>query len=89
MCAGFCSVDVETAAKRHLQRGLENPEREFYHEDKRVSMYRATGEMGTPKPYEAPDLPVPTVYVSTEGEYSPTIDELVEIIRQQGVEAGR
>ena len=84
----ICSVDVETAAKRHLQRGLDNPEREFYHEDKRVSIYRATGEMGTPKPCEAPDLQLPTVYVTTESEYSPTFDELVEMIRRQRAESG-
>ena len=84
----ICSVDVETAAKRHLQRGLENPERELYHEDKRVSIYRATGEMGIPKPYEAPDLPVPTLHVSTEHEYSPTVDELVERVRRQDPEGG-
>jgi predicted kinase len=84
----ICSVDVETAAKRHLQRGLENPEREIYHEDKRVSIYRATGEMGIPKPYEAPDLPVTTVHVSTEGEYSPTVDELVQMVRRPRSEGG-
>ena len=71
-----CSIDVEIAAQRHLQRGLANPRREFYHEDKRVSLYRATGEMGTPRPYVAPNFDVPTVYVSTENDYSPNLDEI-------------
>src|SRR5262250_814838 len=28
-----CSVDEAVASQRHLQRGLENPDREFYHGD--------------------------------------------------------
>ena len=76
-----CSIDTDLAARRHLQRGLDEPKRTYYHDDKRVSVYLATGEMGTPKPYEAPDLSVvPTIHVSTDGEYSPTLDETVEKI---------
>jgi predicted kinase len=71
-----CSVDEEIAAQRHLQRGLADPRRGFYHEDKRVSLYRATGEIGTPRPYVPPNFDVPTVYVSTENDYSPTLDEI-------------
>jgi predicted kinase len=78
-----CSVDVETAARRHLQRGLDNSGREFYHGDKRVSVYKATGVMSPAGQYEAPDFDVPTVHVSTDGEYCPTIDEIVEKIRLQ------
>jgi adenylate kinase family enzyme len=81
-----CSIDTDLAAKRHLQRGLDNPDREFYHEDKRVSIYRATGEMGTPKPYETPNLNVPTIHVSTVDGYSPTIGEIVEKILLQSVQ---
>ena len=72
----LCSIDVEIAAQRHLQRGLANPRREFYHEDKRVSLYRATGETGTPRPYVAPNFDVPTLQVLTENEYSPGLDEI-------------
>ena len=32
----LCSADGAVAARRHLQGGLENPNREFYHGDKRV-----------------------------------------------------
>ena len=76
-----CAIDTDLAARRHLQRGLDHPQREFYHDDKRVSIFRSTGEMGIPKPYEPPDLDVPTLQVSTDGDYSPTIDEIVEKIR--------
>jgi hypothetical protein len=72
----ICTIDTEIAAQRHLQRGLADPRRGFYHEDKRVSLYRATGEIGTPRPYAAPKFDVPTLYVSTESEYSPTLDEI-------------
>ncbi|HEX6126871.1 MAG TPA: AAA family ATPase [Pyrinomonadaceae bacterium] len=75
-----CSVDAEIAAQRHLQRGLANPRREFYHEDKRVSLFRETGDKGTPKRYVAPDLGVPTLQVSTENGYVPGLDEITNKI---------
>ncbi len=78
-----CSVNIETAAQRHLQRGLANPRREFYHEDKRVSLYRATGEIGTPQPYVTPNFDVPTLHVSTENDYSPGLDEITHQIQSQ------
>jgi 2-phosphoglycerate kinase len=79
----ICSIDADLAARRHLQRGLDNPEREFYHEDKRVSHFRETGEIGTPKPYEEPDVNLPTVHVSTADGYIPSIDEIVKKLRRQ------
>jgi len=82
----LCTVDSIVAAKRHLQRGLENPEREFYHSDNRVVHYRKTGEFLLPASYEAPKFNVPTVHVSTDGEYSPTIDEIVEKIQLQNAQ---
>lgn len=78
-----CSVDAEIAAQRHLQRGLENPRREFYHEDKRVSLYRSTGNIGTPQPYVAPHFDVPTLQVLTETDYSPSLDEITFQIESQ------
>ena len=77
-----CSVDGMVAARRHLQRGLADPNREFYHGDKRVEVYRETGEMAPPGDYAAPDFDVPTMHVSTEGEYSPSMDEIVKRIRR-------
>jgi len=79
----ICSVDVEIAAQRHLQRGLADPRREFYHEDKRVSLYRATGQIGTPKPYAPPNFNVPTVHVSTENDYSPSLDQIADQVRRR------
>lgn len=76
----LCSVDEVVAAKRHLERGLENPKREFYHNDNRVVHYRKTGEFLYPAGYEAPKFDVPTIEVSTMGEYVPCIDEIVKQI---------
>ena len=72
-----CSVDAQVAANRHLQRGLDDPNRGVYHGDKRVSVYRETGLMSPPGTYVAPELNVPTIHVSTESEYCPSIEEIV------------
>jgi 2-phosphoglycerate kinase len=77
----LCSADGEVAARRHLQRGLENPAREFYHGDQRVAHYRKTGEILSPESYVAPKFNVPTIQVSTDGEYVPCIDEIVKQIQ--------
>jgi len=77
----LCSIDDEIAAGRHLRRGLENPEREFYHGDQRVFHYRKTGETLPPAGYSIPRFDVPTIIVSTEGAYVPTIDDIVSWIR--------
>lgn len=81
-----CTIDGEIAAGRHLQRGLDDPNRGFYHGDERVSIYKATGAMSPAGPYEAPNLNVPTIHVSTDGVYSPTIDEIVEKINLQNAQ---
>lgn len=88
-----CSVDGTIAANRHLQRGLDDPRREFYHGDKRVSVFRETGVMSPPGNYAAPEFKVPTIHVSTEGEYHPSVDDIVKQIRssdahQRGLSGG-
>lgn len=77
----LCSVDEITAAERHLQRGLENPQREFYHSDNRVVHYKKTGEFLLPAAYVAPKFDVPTIEVSTNGEYVPSLDEIAKQIQ--------
>ena len=85
----LCVVDDAVAARRHLQRGLENPNREYYHGDKRVVHYRETGEILSPESYEAPKFNVlPTIEVSTDGEYVPCIDEIVKQIQSSDLEQG-
>ncbi len=82
-CIVLCVVDDAVAARRHLERGLENPNREFYHGDNRVAHYRKTGEVLPPEPYEPPKFDVPTIQVSTDGEYVPSIDEIARTLRRQ------
>ena len=82
----LCSVDDTVAAKRHLQRGLDNPKREFYHSDNRVFHYRKTGEFLHPAGYTAPKFNVPTIEVSTDGEYIPCIGEIIKQIQSLPVQ---
>ena len=84
----LCCADGAVAASRHLQRGLENPNREFYHGDKRVAHYRKTGEILSPDSYTAPKFNVPTIQVSTDGEYIPCIDEIVKQIQSSDTQQG-
>jgi 2-phosphoglycerate kinase len=78
----LCTVDEAVAARRHLQRGLENPDREFYHGDKHVTHFRNTGEVLSPPSYAAPEFNVTTIEVSTKEEYLPSIEEIVKKIRR-------
>lgn len=75
-----CSIDAEIAAQRHLQRGLDHPEREFYHGDSRVTLYKQTGTIAPPDSYIAPNFKVPTIHVATEIGYSPNLKEIAKKI---------
>jgi predicted kinase len=81
VCIVLCSADDQVTSRRPIQRGLENPRREFYHGDNRVVHYKKTGEVLPPAHYEAPQFNVPTIHVSTDDEYTPPIDEIVKQIR--------
>lgn len=70
----ICSVDAVIAADRHLQRGLNDPSRLFYHGDKRVAVYREQGILESPGDYQPPAFDLPTMTVSTIEGYSPTLD---------------
>ena len=77
----LCSTDDAVAASRHLQRGLENSDREFYHGDRRVAHVKQTGEFLAPESYAPPEFDVPTIQVATNGEYVPSIEDIVARIR--------
>ncbi len=77
----ICEADPEVAAKRHLQRGLNDPKREFFHGDNRVSHFKKTGEFLHPEHYEPPSIAgIPTVKVSTLDAYDPGLENIVEQI---------
>ena len=73
-------MDAVLCAQRHLERGLRDPSREFYHGDKRVKVFRETGEFLEPGNYDPPSFDVPTLRVATIDEYSPDLVEIREFI---------
>ena len=80
-----CAIDDEVAARRHLERGLQEPKREFYHGDRQVREFRETGVMAAPEPWEPPELELQTIEVSTVGEYSPGLGEVVQWIEKRDI----
>jgi len=76
----ICDLDAETSARRHLARGLRDPKREFFHGDKRVSLYRQTGQFAPGGEYDAPHFDLPTLRVSTVDGYGPGLDEIESFI---------
>ncbi|MBV9242950.1 MAG: AAA family ATPase [Acidobacteria bacterium] len=77
----LCTVSDEAAFRRPIDRGLADPEREFYHGDNRVVHFRKTGEILTPADYEPIQIDVPTISVNTEDGYAPPLGHIVEFIR--------
>lgn len=71
-----CNPDAELSARRHLERGLANPKREFYHGDKRVSVFRETGKFEPGGAYHPPKYDTPTLFVSTTDGYHPSLEEV-------------
>lgn len=85
----LCSADDAVTSRRPLDRGLENPDREFYHGDHRAVHYKKTGEILTPASYEAPRFDVPTIEVSTDDGYDPSLDDIVAAIRRREPVTGK
>lgn len=75
-----CKVSPELAAQRHLDRGLKDEKRLYYHGDNRVVHFMQTGEVLPPGEYETPTLDVETMYVDTTDGYNPSISSLAEEI---------
>lgn len=75
-----CDLDADTSARRHLERGLANPKREFYHGDKRVAVFRETGVFEPGGEYIAPKYDVPTLFVSTLDGYNPDMKEIEKFV---------
>lgn len=74
----ICDIDAEVAAQRHLDRGLSNSKREFFHGDKRVSHFKETGVMLPAGEYIPPSLDLPTIKVSTLRGYEPALESVNE-----------
>jgi len=77
-----CDLSAKLSARRHLERGLADPNREFYHGDKRVAIFRETGKFEPGGEYIPPQYDVPTLRVSTLDGYTPDLDEVVEFVKK-------
>ncbi|MDA0304146.1 MAG: AAA family ATPase [Bacteroidetes bacterium] len=77
----ICELDAETSARRHLERGLNDPNREFFHGDKTVAVFKETGQLSHGGPYDAPHFDVPTLRVSTSDGYVPGVEEIVNFVK--------
>jgi adenylate kinase family enzyme len=75
-----CNIDDNLAAERHLQRGLKDSEREYFHGDPRVTHYKKTGEMLGSAEYSPPNFSYKTISVSTEDGYSPSLNSIKETL---------
>ena len=76
-----CELSAEVSARRHLERGLADAKREFYHGDKRVAIFRETGTFEPGGEYIPPEYELPTLNVSTLDGYAPGLEEIVEFVR--------
>jgi predicted kinase len=76
-----CTLDAEQSARRHLERGLADPRREFYHGDRRIETFRKTGRVEAGASYTPPTYDVPTLNVSTVDGYEPDLQAIVNFVR--------
>jgi len=77
-----CYADPTACARRHLDRGLKDPSREFYHGDRRVAVFRETGEFLAPGDYVPPSFDLPTLRVRTADGYAPALPTIKEFITE-------
>jgi predicted kinase len=75
----ICQVSPELARSRHINRGLADPRREQFHDDRGVRLARAGAEWRSLPltPFEPPHLEVPTLAVDTSEGYRPELERIV------------
>jgi len=64
----ICEIDAEAAAKRHVERSVNDPLRGFFHGENRVAQF--------PAEYEPPIFEVSTIKVCTLNGYDPELEEI-------------
>jgi hypothetical protein len=72
----ICTLDPQTVSLRRIERGVNDPARESFHEDK-VSEATRKRLMLPFEDYDPPHLGVPTLIVDISREYSPDFDSIV------------
>ncbi len=89
LCFIICEAEAMLCAQRHLDRGLQDPTREFYHGDKRVKVFRQTGEFLPPGEYAPPSFDLPTLSVRTADGYTPDLPAIKNFIQKTVDHAGQ
>jgi adenylate kinase family enzyme len=74
-----CSVNSQLAKSRFIQRGLEDPERAYFHDDWSIQKTKE-GTDPLNSSYEPPKLSVPTLIVDTSENYQPIFEEIVAFV---------
>jgi predicted kinase len=76
----LCVVDPELARSRHIQRGLNDPQRERFHGDYEVRAAR-DGHMMPIGDYDPPRFDVPTLQLDTSDGYKPEVERIIAFVR--------
>jgi len=71
----LCDVDPELAHTRHVERGLADPARERFHDDRAWQAARE-GVARSSNDYDPPQLEVPTLNVGTSNGYQPALEAI-------------
>ncbi|MGJ3244037.1 MAG: AAA family ATPase [Opitutales bacterium] len=71
----LCDIPPELARERHIQRGLEDPDRLRFHNDGAVHAARE-GRSVPLATFDPPDLAVPTLRVDTTRGYQPHLEAI-------------
>ena len=71
-----CSVDPGIARARHIERGLADPRRERFHDDRPVRAAREGRDLPIGD-FVALNLDVPTLTVDTSDGYRPALENIV------------
>jgi len=82
-----CMIDPMIASERVTNRGVANPRRESFHRN--ISVY--TGKEGLELPvsdYTPPTIESPTLDVHTDGNYCPSLEEIISFVAKGRVKNG-
>lgn len=76
----ICSIDPQLARARHIARGLADPGREHFHDDRPVKAAREGRQLPL-ESYDPPNLQVPRLNVDTTEGYKPAFESIVSFAR--------
>lgn len=76
----LCEVEPELAHARHVERGLADPARERFHDDRAWRAARE-GVALSSSDYDPPHLDVPTLRVDTANGYQPPLEAIAAFAR--------